>query len=255
MIPEFADVLANKSSDPVASSPAAIPAIGPERDYALDIGSCISRGWLLLKNNFWPLVGVTFLVTIAMGVLNQVLGLITGPVINQMVLNHKVTASGLMIVVLVSIASAPIYVVFMAGLFQYYLKLIRGEPATVGDAFSGFGPATGQLILLGLVQNVLVWIGCLLCIVPGIYLVTAWYFAVPLAIDRKLGFWEALETSRKRVNKHWFLVFAFLLVNGLVSVSGILGCCVGIFVTLPIGLGAMLYAYETAFSAAAPQNE
>jgi hypothetical protein len=253
--PEFAEALAGKPATLSAPPPMELPGNWLEGDYELDIGSCINRSWELLKNNFWALVGVTFLVSICIGGINQLLGLITRPAINQMILNHEFTASGICIVALVTIASSPIYVIFMAGLFKYYLKLIRGEAATIGDAFSGFGPAIGKLILLGLVQNILIWIGCILCILPGIYLMTAWYFAIPLVIDRELGFWEAMETSRKMVNKHWFLVFAFLLVNGLLSVSGILACCIGIFVTLPIGLGALLYAYETIFSrSAAPRS-
>src|ERR1700722_20876012 len=27
-----------------------------EGDYELDIGACISNGWALVKNNFWPVV-------------------------------------------------------------------------------------------------------------------------------------------------------------------------------------------------------
>jgi hypothetical protein len=30
--------------------------------------------------------------------------------------------------------------------------------------------------------------------------------------------------------------------------SGIIACCIGIFVTLPIGIAALMYAYETIFS-------
>jgi hypothetical protein len=34
----------------------------------------------------------------------------------------------------------------------------------------------------------------------------------------------------------------------LVNVAGLLLCCVGILITKPIGLGALMYAYETIFS-------
>jgi uncharacterized membrane protein len=133
-------------------------------------------------------------------------------------------------------------------LFKYYLKLIRGESAGIADAFSGFGPSTGQLILLSLVMNILTLIGYVFCLIPGIYLAVAWIFSIPLVIDRQMGFWEAMEFSRKMVNKHWFLVFAFLLVYGLLSMAGIIACCIGIFVTLPIGIAALMYAFETIFS-------
>ena len=32
------------------------------RDYSLDIGSCLRRGWALVRSDFWPFIGVTALV-------------------------------------------------------------------------------------------------------------------------------------------------------------------------------------------------
>ena len=37
------------------------------RDYVLDIGSCLRRGWALVRSDFWPLVGVTALVLVLWG--------------------------------------------------------------------------------------------------------------------------------------------------------------------------------------------
>jgi hypothetical protein len=246
--PEFADALTGKPTTLIAPLPTEFPTNGLERDYQLDIGGCISRSWELVKANFWPSVGITALIMLVTMAINQVLGLFTRPAIDAMISEHRVSPGGIAIIVLTTFVSCPIYTVFMAGLFKYYLKLIRGEEAGIGDAFSGFGRSTGQLVLLSLVINILTLIGYVLCLLPGIYLVVAWFFSIPLVIDRQMGFWQAMEASRKMVNKHWFLVFVFLLVYGLLSMAGILACCIGIFVTLPIGLGALMYAYETIFS-------
>jgi len=54
--------------------------------------------------------------------------------------------------------------------------------------------------------------------------------------------------SRKMVTRHWFMIFAFLIVYGLLVIAGLIACCVGIFVTMPIGFAALMYAYETIFS-------
>ncbi len=167
----------------------------------------------------------------------------------DLIVQHKISAGGIFLIFLTIMVSGPIYTIFMAGLFRYYLKLIRGDSAGIGDAFSGFGASIGQLVLLSLVLNILTLIGYVLCLVPGIYMAVAWFFSIPLVIDRQMSFWAAMESSRKMVNKHWFLVFAFLLVYGLVSMAGLIACCIGVFVSLPIGLGALMYAYETIFSA------
>ena len=248
VFPEFADALAGESATPGAPPSVAIPADWQERDYGLDISGCISRGWELVKNNFWPIVGITALIILITVAINQVFGLFTRPAVNAMIMEHRVSPRGIFIIFLTVIVSGPIYTVFIAGLFKYYLKLIRGESAGIGDAFSGFGHSIGQLILLSLVMNILTIIGYALCLIPGVYLAVAWFFSIPLVIDRQMGFWQAMELSRKMVNKHWFLVFAFLLVYGLLSMAGVIACCIGIFVTLPIGLAALMYAYETIFS-------
>ena len=245
--PEFADAFA-----PLAAAPDTPPAFSTgsfaEGDYDLDIGGCFSRGWELVKNNFWPTVGVTALVVIIMGGINQIVGLLTRPAMNGMILQHQVTPGAVLVIVLSTVVSAPIYTIFTAGLLKYYLMLIRGEGAQIGDAFSGFGPSIGQLALLSVVQMILMLLGILLCVIPGIYLSVAWYFAMPLVIDRRMNFWAAMELSRKMVTRHWFMIFAFLIVYGLLVIAGLIACCVGIFVTMPIGFAALMYAYETIFS-------
>jgi hypothetical protein len=252
--PEFADALGLGSPAPepfAAGGQAAAPLTAEQllaQDYSLDIGSCLTRSWGLLKRNFWPMVGISFLVMLVIGALNQVLGLFTGPIIREMVTQRHATPRGVFIVAVVSILSAPVYSVLTAGLFKYYIKLIRGETAGLGDAFSGFGPSTGQLLLLGFLQCLLVNLGLALCIIPGVYLAVSWYFAVPLVIDRRMEFWAAMELSRKVVSRHWFIVFGCTLVMGLVVAAGLLACCVGVLATLPLGMAALMYAYEDLFS-------
>jgi uncharacterized membrane protein len=188
------------------------------------------------------------LIMVISGVINQILGLASGPAVRGMVLRRHVTPGGLSIVLGTSVLGSPVYTLLMAGLFKYYLKLIRAEGPTIGDAFSGFSPIAGQLILLGLVSGFLNTIGFMLCVIPGIYLSVSWIFALPLVIDRNLPFWDAMELSRKVVAKHWFITFAFLLVIGLLAACGVIACCVGLFVTMPIASLALMYAYEDIFS-------
>jgi hypothetical protein len=62
---EFADALraaaAGPAVPPVAGAvdPQALAAQILARDYRIEIGQCISRGWELVKNDFWLLVGAS----------------------------------------------------------------------------------------------------------------------------------------------------------------------------------------------------
>ena len=221
-------------------------------DYSLDIGGCLTRAWELLKQHFWPIVGINTLVMIIISAVNQLIGLISTPAINDMIERRAVTISGIALISLTSVLGAPVYSVFFGGLFRYFVKLIRGEEAGIADAFSGFTRGIGSLILVGFVSSLLAGIGYVFCILPGLYLQIGWIFSVPLIVDKQLGFWDAMELSRRMVTKHWFVVFGLTLLAGLVSILGAIACCIGMLVTLPLGSLALLCAYEDIFGRLAP---
>ncbi|MGH7969666.1 MAG: glycerophosphoryl diester phosphodiesterase membrane domain-containing protein, partial [Limisphaerales bacterium] len=97
------------------------------------------------------------------------------------------------------------------------------------------------------------FLGFIILVIPVMYLSISWIFSLPLIIDRQMDFWPAMSASRRMVGKHWWSVFALLVVCGLLNIVGLVACCVGIFVTAPLAFGAMMYAYERIFSAPANQ--
>ena len=187
------------------------------RGYTVEISSCIRRAWHLVWGNFWLLVGTTFLGLIVAG-------------------GAGIPFAGI-------IVGGPM----MGGLYAFYLKRIRGQPASVGDAFVGFSVAFVPLMLAHIVSSLLGGLALFLCLLPGIYLGVAWVFTLPLVIDKKLDFWLAMELSRKVVTKHWWAVFGLMLLAGLVTIAGVLACVLGVFITATIGLVAIAYAYEDIF--------
>jgi uncharacterized membrane protein len=195
-----------------------------DRRVTLDFMSCYERSWKLLKANFWPLVGVSFLITLIHGALLGVesRGLyFIGPIFNG---------------------------VIGAGLFYYFLLKIRGQPTKVGDAFAGFTKAFLTLVVIGLLVSVFVTVGVFCLILPGIYLGVAYVFAPVIAVDKGLGFWETMELSRKVATGNWWRVFALLLLFIPVLLLGALALGVGIFVAIPFAVGALVYAYEDLFN-------
>jgi hypothetical protein len=85
------------------------------------------------------------------------------------------------------------------------------------------------------------------CMIPVTYLSVNWLFTLPLIVDKQMGFWTAMKTSWKMVHKHWFHVFGLVVLLGLLNVAGACACCIGLFVTVPIGVAAMMFAYEDIF--------
>jgi uncharacterized membrane protein len=96
---------------------------------------------------------------------------------------------------------------------------------------------------------ILIVAGALLAAVPALTLTVLWVFTLPLVIDKGLGFWAAMELSRKMVSKHPGQILLLLIVLFFVYIAGLILCCVGLFFTVPLALGAFMIAYEEVFGA------
>jgi hypothetical protein len=207
------------------------------RDYPVDIGQCLTRGWALVKAHFGSLFGMTALFLLLLAITESVLARL-GEIHSE---SGREIYDGPPLLGLLLIG--PLF----GGLLFYFLKTMRGEPVKVETAFAGFGPRFLHLFLVHLVASFLIGLGFVCFILPGIYLLVAWSFALVLVMDRGLDFWPAMELSRKVVNKNWWPLLALLLVLGVLGLSGLLVCGIGLLVTLPVALASFLYAYEDGF--------
>src|SRR5208282_858083 len=278
--PEFVAALAAAAAEPPASPPPA--SVAPpnllESDYDLDMGGCISRGWTLLKNNFGLLfVGVLIYFLIE----GAVAGLGSIPIIGPLfsIANLFIVGplmGGVFYIFILAIRNQPVEIsdVF-AGFRRAFLQLFLGSlvPALliglcmipfiivlvidivrVAATAHGASPDPRMIIQVFETQLPIILPVFLICLIPVIYLQINWSFTLPLIIDKQMDFWPAMTTSWKRVNKHWWLVFGLVVLVGLLNVVGVLLCCIGMLFTMPIGLGALMYAYETIFSSAEAQT-
>lgn len=107
----------------------------------------------------------------------------------------------------------------------------------------------GAMILYGLAAL----LGLVLLIIPGVIAMLALQFADYLVIDRNLGPIEAIKESARITRGHlWelLMLFAFLF---LLNLAGTLVLLVGLFVTAPVSMLAIVHAYRTlSEKAAAP---
>lgn len=209
------------------------------RDYTLGIRSCLRRGWRLLMEQFWVFVGITALFLALFGFA----GSFGGVTLSRNVGGGDDVQIGSAVAILVS---GPLW----GGLMYYFLRKIRREPTTVEAAFCGFSHRFLHLFLAGFVTSLLTWIGFFFLILPGIFLLVAWMFTLPIVIDQQVDFWSAMELSRKVVTKHWFKCFGFGLVLAALMCAGALAFGIGILVASPWILASLLYAYDDIFGGA-----
>jgi hypothetical protein len=104
------------------------------RDYSIDIMSCFSRGWKLYKENFGVMF-VTFLLFalfflasfVFMQLILKTVGVTDLPMEKQGYFRLSYVIFG-------SLLLGPA----MGGVYHVYLSLMRDQPATAGDIFTGF---------------------------------------------------------------------------------------------------------------------
>ena len=103
---------------------------------------------------------------------------------------------------LISICGSLIEIFLTLGLTSYYLKISRNEDAEVGELFS-----KGNIFLKGVVISFLValvvGLGCILLIVPGIILAFCYSMTTYILIDNpEVGITDAMKQSREMMNGH-----------------------------------------------------
>lgn len=198
--------------------------------YAFNMGNYISRGWRVLKNNLALMVGYTIILAIINGVV--------GAIDTNLAGGEGARSTGISLLFNILVAP-PLW----AGLYLSAFKGLTNQELAFSDFFKGF-QFFASLVLANLVIGIFVLIGSIFCLIPGIYLSVAYLLTIPLILDRNMSFWEAMETSRKIVNKNWFVWFVFGILMLVMNIVGLVACIVGFFFTLPLTYCIWVAAYE-----------
>lgn len=206
-----------------AHAAAAADSAGSASDWVEEatIGQMLARGWELFKADYLLYIGVTILAAIP--------SLIPGI---QAVWD-----------VLISVVPLP-----EAIMISYALTRAQGGEPRFGDVDRVFSLLV-PLILVRVVGGVLIALGLVALVIPGIYLGVAFVLALPLVVDRGMSFSDALQTSRKVITQRWFIVFGLLLIL-LLLVAVSIGTLIGWLVALPFALCVVVALYEAAMGIA-----
>jgi uncharacterized membrane protein len=131
----------------------------------------------------------------------------------------------------------------MVGIWRALLGMIGGRAPQVGMMFEGFD-RFGEAFLAMLVSTILIGLGFIALIVPGIILAVMWIFAFPVVGETNLGFWEAMRQSAVLTEGYRWRLFVLLLANVLVILLGVLCLCIGVFVAEAVCLTSLGLAYR-----------
>ena len=109
-----------------------------------------------------------------------------------------------------------------AGFTESLLRIRRGEEVKMGVFFKAGFNQWGSFFILVLLLALGIIVGFALLIIPGIYLLVAWYFVLYLKIDNsEMSISDSFGKSMDLVTEAgWFKIFLFvLIINVPVSIA------------------------------------
>ncbi|MEX6501787.1 hypothetical protein [Pseudomonas zhanjiangensis] len=212
------------------------------RGYDFNIGELLGESWQRIKGTKGIIMGGFLVFYVVMLVASFVLGGVFG-VLGALNENPVTLIVGQL---LISILSSAVAYPFMAGINMVGIRRAADQPLSFNEIFSHFG-RTLPLVITAVLMMVLIYLGMLLLVLPGLYLAIAYMLAIPLVVERGLSPWQALEASRKAISQHWFKVFGLFLLLGLITILSVIPLGIGLVWSIPLFVIAMGVLYRTIF--------
>jgi uncharacterized membrane protein len=113
------------------------------------------------------------------------------------------------------------------GMSWVYLKAVRGEPFRPTDIFFSF-QQFGQVILAGILMGVIIGIGVILFIIPGIIFACKLAFVPYLVMDEKLDATEAVRRSWEMTRGYAGTIFWMGILAFFVCLLGVICLIIGV---------------------------
>lgn len=199
----------------------------------LEVGSAISYGWKKFTENVGPFIILMIAVFVAFIVISIIQSVLTPD------------SSGFLALVWTAAISVIGYIItsiVQAGVFRAGLGVTKGEAPSVSQLVDTTNIA--NYILTVILVGLGFFVGFILCIVPGLIWLVFTAYAPIVALDKGLGPVEAITTSLNWVKDNFGQVFLILLVSYIVYIVGACLCGVGLLVSVPVALVAMVYSYR-----------
>lgn len=195
---------------------------------AFSIAEALRFGWTKTKEHFALLLSAMAIMAVIRLGLSFVL--------------DQVKEQGLTEVV-VGLVAAAINMLLMMGFMRICLRLYDGQPAMVSELFSTY-PLLFRYVVASLLYGVMVILGLLLLIVPGIIIGIRFQFYTPLIVDRGLGPVEALQQSLQVTKGVVWELFLFGVVTIGLNMLGALFFLIGLLLTFPVTILAAIFVYR-----------
>ena len=133
------------------------------------------------------------------------------------------------------------------GIIKIALRFVNNEKGELSDLFSQYY-LFFKYVLASIVYNLIVFVGLILLIIPGIIWGIRYQFFVYFLVDKKTGPMEALKKSSEITKGAKWNLFLFGILLGLINTAGFLCLLFGLFATIPTTMIAQAFVYRKLLS-------
>lgn len=194
-----------------------IATVEPLHVIEIGVGSSYGNGWRQLWKNFLMLflIGIiTVLISSPGSVVSQ---------IGQKIGGATAVAGFFFSMVYAILLTSPL----AYGVTFVFLKAARNDPLDIGDMFEAFH-YYWNAVLASLLVGVVVGIGIVFLIVPGIIFACKLAFTPYLVVDREMPVIDAIQESWRMTTGHAWKVFLIGLLGIPLCIAGLMCCGVGV---------------------------
>ena len=128
------------------------------------------------------------------------------------------------------------------------MRHAENKSVSAGSIFGYFNKIPA-VFLCYFIMIIMIMLGMVLLILPGIYLMFAYMFAIPLVVEKNMSAWRALETSRKAITRKWFSFFGLIILLMLINSLTVVTLFIASIWTVPWSVLTMSMVYTKLFGA------
>ena len=193
------------------------------------ISEAVQFGWDTMKSNISFFIGLLIVV----GLIEYVPDIIA----------VIIKADAPFLSIIIQIASVVLSMIIAMGLIKICLRFCDGEKGEFSDLLSCY-PLFLDYLIGSIIYGLIVMVGLILLIIPGIIWAIQFQFFSYLIIDRGLGPIDALKKSSEITKGVKWDLFVFGIVLGVINLLGLLCLVVGLFATIPTTIVAIAFVYR-----------
>jgi uncharacterized membrane protein len=193
----------------------------------ISLEKALSFGWDTMKKNFVLFLGVLVVTFVILGIIS-------------FVQSHTHSHGMRLIIYLINVV---VSCYLGIGLIRIALQFIDQQTPGFGVLFSG-GSQLWSYLLAAIITGVVVGVGCILLVIPGIYLAMRLQFYGYYIVDQGMESIPALKASWAATEGLVLRLFGYNIVLALIAIVGFIALFVGSFAALPTVMCAHAALYR-----------